>query len=132
MTKRFIGAFLLLFVFIFGYEFLVHAVLLQNMYQSTATVWRSYHQMMAYVPFNTLIQFLMAFWFVFIFSRLFRNGGWKNGILFGLYIGVLCGVQAAGAYYYLPIPSILAIYWFVAHVIEGVIGGYLIGLVYRR
>ena len=130
--KRFVPAAVILFLFIFGYEYLVHGVLLKGIYQDTASVWRSYDQMTAYVPFNTGIEALLAVWITFIFIRLFEKGGWQNGVRFGFYFGVLCGIQAAGAYFYLSIPEILAGYWFIAHVIEGVIGGFLIGVVYRK
>lgn len=75
---------------------------------------------------------LLAFWITFIFTRLFREGGARNGLRFGLYFGILSGIQAAGAYYYLPISAMLAVCWFGAYVIESLVGGYLIGLIYRK
>ena len=130
--KRFLFAFVALFLFMFGYETLIHGFLLKNVYLETPTIWRSYAQMMSYIPFNTIIMGLIALWLTFIFTRLFKEGGVKNGLRFGLYFGVLSGIQAAGAYYYLPISIMLAGYWFIAYVLESIIGGYLIGLIYRK
>jgi len=130
--KRFIIAAIVLFVFIFAYESYVHGILLMGIYAKTPTIWRSYDQMMTYVPFNILIMALISLWTTFIFTRFFKEGGWKKGVEFGCYIGVLSGIQAAGAYYYLPISATLAASWFVANCIETIIGGFLIGLIYRN
>lgn len=131
-VKRYIFAAVVLFLFMFGYEALVHGFLLKNTYSETASIWRSYDQMMAYAPFSMGIKVLISLWFTFIFTRFYKEGGWKNGLLFGVYLGILSGIQAAGAYYYLPISAMLAIYWLLAYLIESVIGGFLIGLIYRR
>lgn len=130
--SRFLSAVVALFVFMFGYETWVHAVLLKDIYHQTPSIWRSYEQMIQYTPFNTLLMGLTAFWLTFIFTRLFKEGGFKNGLRFGIYIGVLSGMQAAGAYFYLPISGLLAFYWFIAYLVESILGGYLIGLIYKR
>lgn len=130
--KRFSAATVVLFGFIFAYESLVHGKLLVSIYSQTPAIWRSYDQMIAYVPFNLVIMALISLWVTFIFTRFYKEGGWKNGLTFGFYIGILSGIQAAGAYYYLPISATLAVLWFVVNWIENIIGGLLIGLIYRR
>ena len=128
--KRYVAATAILFVFIFAYESFVHGFLLIGIYNETPSIWRNYNQMIAYVPFNTVIMTLLSIWITFIFTRLFREGGWKNGLLFGLYFGVLSGIQAVGAYYYLPISVTLAAAWFIVYLVQSIIGGFLIGLIY--
>ncbi len=130
--KRFLIAMIGLFIFIFGYETIIHGFLLTNIYSETPSIWRSYDQMVAYMPFNIGIMALITIWIVFIFTRLFEEGGWKNGLKFGFYFGVLSGIQAAGAWYYLPISGLLAGYWFIAYVVESLLGGLIIGFIYRR
>ncbi len=130
--KRFAIAAVVFFVFIFVYETVVHGILLAPIYNQTPTIWRNYLQMQAYVPFNIVIMILLSLWLTFIFTQLFSQGGWKNGLRFGFYIGFLSGIQAAGAYYYLPISATLAGSWFLAQVIESLMGGLLIGAIYRR
>lgn len=129
--KRFLLAIVALFVYVYTFEFYVHGMLLANIYNETPNIWRSVDQMMAHMPFNIVIMALITIWVTFIFTRLFKDGGWKNGLCFGLYFGVLSGLQAAGAYYYLPITATLAGCWFLAYVAESLIGGMLIGLIYR-
>lgn len=131
-TKRFIVSVVALFIFIFIYESLVHGFLLTGLYSETPTIWRDYSQLKAYTPFNTIIMGLLSIWITFIFTRIFKSGGWKSGLQFGFYLGVLSGIQAAGAFYYLPISFALAMAWFVSNLVEVVLGGLLIGILYHK
>ncbi|MCR9192341.1 MAG: hypothetical protein NXI01_06735 [Gammaproteobacteria bacterium] len=130
--KRFLFAFVALFLFMFSYETLVHGFLLKNIYLETPTIWRDYNEMISYTPFNMVITALLALWITFIFTLVFKEGGSKNGLRFGLCLGILSGIQAAGAYFYLPISAVLATCWFTTYVVESIIGGYIIGLIYRK
>jgi hypothetical protein len=129
-VKRYFLAAISLFIFIFAYETFVHGKLMLNIYSETPNIWRSPEQMAAYVPFNILIMATLSLWITFIFTQLFKKGGWKNGLEFGLYFGVLSGIQAVGSYYFLPISATLATCWFIAYVIESLIGGILVGAIY--
>lgn len=131
-VKRFLFAFIALLLFSLGYETLVHGYLLTSTYQETPMLWRTVEQMQQYVPFNIILTLIVAFWLTFIFTRFYSHGGAKNGLLFGLYIGVLSGLHASGAYFYLPISATLAFYWFAVNFIECLIGGYLVGLIYKQ
>lgn len=130
--KRFLVAAVALFAFIFVYESGVHGFLLKPIYLETPSLWRSCDQMMAYMPFNIVIMGLIAFWLTFIFTRLFQEGGLKNGLHFGVYLGVLSAIQALGAYFYLPISETLAACWFATYLVESILGGCLIGLIYKK
>jgi hypothetical protein len=130
--QRYLLAVIAMFIYIYAFEFVVHGKLLAHLYSQTPTAWRDYHEMLTHVPFNMMIMALLSIWLTFVFTRLFKKGGWKNGIEFGLYIGVLSGIQAAGAYYYLPISLTLTGAWFVAYVIESIIGGLIIGAIYQH
>ncbi|MDF1758593.1 MAG: hypothetical protein P1U74_09905 [Legionellaceae bacterium] len=131
-VKRFISAVISLFAFIFLYEWFVHGVLLSNIYQLTPSVWRSYDELQAYLPYNTMLMGIISLWVVFIFTRFYPEGGCKNGVHFGVYLGIFSAIQAIGAYFYLPIPMELPCYWFIAYLIENLLGGILIGFIYRR
>ncbi len=128
--KRFLLAAVSLFIFIYVYEYAVHVHLLTGLYLQTPNIWRA--DLASYAPFNYVIMALLAIWNSFIFTRFYPSGGVKNGLLFGFYVGILAAIQAAGAYYYLPITFSLTLAWFIAMFIECLIGGALIGLVYKR
>lgn len=129
--KRFFIAALALFVFIFAFEYVMHGILLTNIYSETPQIWRSNEDMAAYIPFNIAIMAMIAIWITFFFTRIYKNGGLNNGFKFGVYLGVLSGIQAAGAYFYLPISAMLATAWFAIYLAESVIGGLIIGAIYK-
>ena len=125
--KRYFLSCAALFAFIFIYETFVHGHLLLGLYSATPNLWRPFTQMQSYALFNIVIMMGLSLWLTFIFTRFFRDGGLKNGIFFGFYMGILSGLQAAGAYYYLPILA-----WFIFSAIESMVGGALIGALYRE
>lgn len=130
--KRYILAVIALFVFIFAYESVVHGMVLINIYKETPSIWRTYDEMLTFAPFNRILMTILALWITFIFTRFYKTGGWKNGFKFGIYMGVLAGIQAAGALFYLPISELLAGAWFVTYIVESVIGGLIIGSIYHH
>ncbi len=131
-VKRFLAASVVLFGFIFLYEWLVHGMLLQGMYEETASVWRAHEEMQKYLHFNFVLIAVVALWATLMFTRFYQDGGIGNGLCFGIYMGIFSGIQAFAAYFYLPIPVMLAAYWLLSSFMEYVIGGVLIGAIYRR
>lgn len=131
-VKRYIGATIALFVFIFFYEWFVHGFLLMGMYRETATVWRDFAEMQAKMPLNMLFQFVFSAWTAFAFTQIYKKGGVANGLLFGLYFGVFAGLLTASWYLHLPVPAKLGWSWLVSGTIEGLGGGLILGAVYHN
>lgn len=130
--KRYVGAALALFAFIFFYEWFVHGFILMSKYKETPQVWRSFDEMAANMPISMLFQLVFAAWVAFMFTQFYPVGGVSNGLLFGLYVGILVGILTATWYLWLPVSSILGLSWFFSGIIEGVIGGYLLGIIYSK
>lgn len=131
-VKRYIIAALAFFVFVFFYEWVLHGILLSGFYQQTSKIWREMAEMQANMPKGMGFQLVFAAWTTFIFTQIFPEGGLKNGSRFGLYFGVFAGILTASWYLWLPVPSVLGASWFVGSLIEGVVGGSIIGAIYRR
>lgn len=129
--KRYLAASFAIFAFVFLYEWLVHGFLLMNIYQETPHVWRDSNQMMANLPLEAGLQLVLSFWFAFAFSQLFPSGGIRNGLFFGLYFGVFAAILTFSWFFWLPVSSTLAILWFVSSLIEGVVGGIIVGSLYK-
>ncbi len=52
----------------------------------------------------------------------------KTGVKFGLFFGLISGVSMGfGSYIYMPIPFILALYWFIIMLVESAIAGSVVG-----
>jgi len=130
-TKRFIPAFIAVFVFIFLYEWFIHGVLLAPIYESTPELWRSKESMGAYFPWLTAGQFIFGFFFCLIFLKGYQGKGIREGLRYGLLIGLLVAPMNLIWYAVQPIPGILAGYWVVSGVVETVFAGFLIALIYR-
>ena len=128
--KRYLGAAALLFLFIFLYEGVVHGVILSSIYAETEHLWRSEKAMMALMPFRIMTQGVIALWLAYIFAKLFPNGGVRNGVRFGLYLGGWSAIQAMSSYLWLPISLELAALWFVVYLVESVAGGLILGFMY--
>lgn len=134
-TNRLIVASVAAFVVLAVLEFGIHGVLLSGMYQATATVWRPEIEMRQIMGWFYVGYAVMAFMFTFIYIQGYekKKSGIEQGLRFGLYIGVLLGAAGSFAsYVVLPIPGMLAFYWFVAALIESVAAGAAVGAIYKN
>ena len=134
-TKRWLLASVAIVVVIGVLEFLIHGVLLSDMYRQTAAVWRSEAEMqkMMWVFWAGILVF--APFFVLIYAKGYEKGkpGLGQGLRYGLYVGVMLSVMNSfGWYVLLPIPLALAFYWFLAILVEFIAAGVTAGLVYHE
>jgi len=134
-TKQWLLASVAVFVVILVVEFLVHGVLLQGVYQQTASVWRTQADMQRLMWIFWLGYLVFAAFFVFIYTKGYEKGkpGLGQGFRFGFYVGAMLSVaHGFGWYVILPIPLALALYWFVAILVEMIAAGVAAGLVYHE
>jgi hypothetical protein len=131
-VKRYLAATGALFIFIFFYEYLVHGVLLMGLYEKTPTVWRTFDEMKNNMPLAMIFQLALSAWIAFAFTQIFPEGGWKRGVLFGLFFGVFAGILMATWYLWLPVPAQLGAGWFAGGIGEWIGGGIILGLIYRK
>lgn len=133
--KRWLLATVAAFVVLSALEFLINGVLLQGLYDQTAAVWR---------PKPEMEQLMWLFWTTYaisavVFTLIYAQGyekskaGAAQGARYGLYMGVFLAANVSlGFYAVLPIPGILALYWFLGGVVEYAVVGALVGWFYRR
>ena len=115
-------------------EFLIHGKLLAGMYMETASVWRPEADMKKFFLFMMLGNLFFAKFFAYVFARGYEAG--KGGIGQGLRCGLVFGLLLAPVgsliwYAILPIPAILAFYWFATAFAEMIVLGLIAGAVYR-
>ena len=133
-AKRWLLASVAVVVVIGVLEFLIHGVLLSDMYKQTASVWRSEAEMqkMMWVFWVGILVF--APFFALIYVKGYEKGkpGLGQGFRYGLYVGAMSSVMNSfGWYVLLPIPLALAFYWFLAILVEFIVAGIAAGLVYH-
>lgn len=130
--KRYAGATLALFAFMFFYEWFVNGYLLSSTYQQTPQVWRDMSEMSTNMPPYLGSLFVTAVWLTFVFTQIYPEGGISKGLLFGIFFGVFAGILTASWYFWLPVSTKLWWSWLASGVFEGLGGGVILGSLYRK
>ncbi len=129
MGKKFWLGFVVVFIVLEILMYFVDGVLLASTY-ATVQIWRP--DMMSLMWVYHVITLIGAFFFTFIFSKGFENKGIMEGVRYGFYIGVWMSVgMAYGTYAMVAIPYSLALQWFIYGVIEYIIAGVALALVFK-
>ncbi len=129
MNKKFWFGVLVVFVVLEILMYLVHGVILAGAY-SSIKIWRPDMASLTWV--YQVITVIGAFFFTFIFSKGFENKGIMEGVRYGFYIGIWLSVgMAYGTYAMIEIPYSLALQWFIYGIIEYVIAGVALAMVYK-
>ena len=134
-TKRWLLASVAVLVVLAVLEFLIHGVLLSDVYRQTASVWRSEAEMQKMMWIFWVGMLVFAPFFALIYVKGYEKGkpGLGQGFRFGLYVGVMLSVMHSfGWYVILPIPLALAFYWLLGILVEFIAAGVAAGLVYHE
>lgn len=133
-TKRFVIAFIAVFVLLEITNYIVHMVILGPTYASDAIsyLFRSQEEMMSKMWIMYLMDFIWSFFFVFLFVKGYENKGILEGLRFGLYIGIFyVMVQSYNTYVVYPLPYSLTFQSFVYGLIQVLILGVVTALIYK-
>src|SRR5437762_11631522 len=90
--KRFVVAFLAVYIFIFFWGWLLNGMLLKDIYAQTSTLWRSQREMMSLFHLIFIGQALVVFAFVSIYASCFAGGG----VISGIHLGILLEIAGIG------------------------------------
>ncbi len=132
MKGRFWLSVLVVFVAYTIIEFILHTQILSGAYEATKELWRpeeEMNQMMGIMWIGTLV---FSFFFVFLFSKGYEGKGIGEGLRFGFYIGLMFAVpMALATYSCMPVTGGLAAAWLIGGVVENIVAGVLLSLVYK-
>jgi len=130
MLKRSTLAVFIIFIVWSILDFVIHGMLLQDIYKSTASLWRPMEEMNMTVMH--LVTLAYAACFVVIYSVFVKDRSISNGLKFGLLFGLAAGISMGfGSYSYMPIPLSLALSWFAGTLVQSIIAGALVGTVMK-
>jgi hypothetical protein len=121
------------FVLVFIYGYVVHGLLLSNIYQQTPQLWRTCEEMHSYFPIMLISELSFAIIFTLFFAYL-QEGmrvslkGWQ----YGLGIGATFAAIQFGIYAYMPISLTLSLLWVADALIEPVLSGLALSCIYKR
>jgi len=127
--KRFFIAGIAAFVFVFLYEFLVHGILLNDIYEQTAALWRP--QAETNMGVMLLSQFLFAMAVAFFYPIVGPDTDCKKAIPFGIGLGLVLAAPQIGSYAYMPIPMALSVYWVLAALFKALGCAVIVSKVYN-
>jgi len=126
VMKSTILATIALFAYVFVFEWVFHGMILADMYQATADIWRTEEEMMSKMGWMIGGQFLMAVFLVQIFQYL-ETGFTKVGAL----LGALYGSGQLVMYSVAPYPMLLIASWIAGGIVEYAVAGLLYCCVVR-
>src|SRR5438477_10477418 len=108
--KRFVVAFLAVYIFIFFWGWLLNGVLLKDIYAQTPNLWRSQTEMMGLFHWIIIGQAQVVFAFVMIYASGFAGGGVMAGIRLGILLEIAAIGMRMGIYAVQPFPGESIVY----------------------
>jgi len=115
-----------------GVSFLVHAVLLKDIYLQHASAMRPEAEANAILPLGFGFALIGFFAFTYLYARIYQSGGVPEGIQFGLLTGVLlCCFGTIWDYMVWPVSPTLAVLWMVEFLLEFALYGGIVGAIYQ-
>jgi hypothetical protein len=133
MNKRFLTAWLIVFIAWMAGSFVVHGVLLHDDYASLPNLFRPEAEAQQYFPLMLLAHVILAGAFVWIYSRGVEDAPWMGqGIRFGLAVALLTIVPTYIIYHVVqPMPGSIAVKQIVFDGILILALGLLVAFLYR-
>jgi len=133
MNRRFVLAWLAVFIGWMAGSFLIHGTLLHDHYSRLPHLFRPEADAQRYFPLMLLAHAIMSGAFVWIYSRGVENAPWpRQGLRFGLAVALLGVVPTYLIYYVVqPIPGSLVVQQIVYDAILVVLLGLLVAWMYR-
>ena len=116
-----------------GVSFLVHGLLLSELYQQHAAHTRPEDAQMAILPIGLGLALVGFFAFSYAYAKGYEGGsGVQEGLRFGVLVGLmLCTFAATFQYMVWPVSTSLLIAWLLDYVLEFALYGMVVGLIYR-
>lgn len=130
--KRFILAAIAVFFTFQILDFVVHSLILGSCYQSESmmNVWRP--DMMSLMWVMYLTSLVLSVLFVFIYTKFYSGKRITEGLRYGIIMGLLISTgNAFNQYVIYPITFDLAVNWFVFGLLEFIVAGIVVALIYK-
>jgi hypothetical protein len=116
-----------------GISYLVHAVLLKDIYMQHAAAMRPETEASAILPIGFLFALVGFFAFAYAYAKGYEGGsGAQEGLRFGVLVGILiCCFSTIWGYMVWPMSVQLAAAWMVDYIVEFALYGMIVGAVYK-
>lgn len=121
-----------IFVYVFVTDWLIHGMLLDGMYKATPQLWRSESEMQTLFPWMILAQFLFSLAFCVLFVKGYEGKGPIEGVRFGIYITIISIAMWMVQYVTTPLTCEIVCGWALTALIQCTIAGAIASLVYKK
>ena len=131
MSKKVWIGFIAVYVAMVVTMMVIHMGLLDSIYRSEMVmrVMRPESDGTMWIYFVTAL--IVSFFFTLIFSKGYEGKGIAEGVRYGLYVGLLMATPMAyDSYASYPLPYSLALQWFIYGVIQYIILGVVVAMVF--
>ena|SRR6266849_1556986 len=133
MNKKLWIGFIVVFVVLVLTNFVIHGVLLASIYHSDEMKMMIRPESEAKLWIHIVSAFITSFFFTLIFSKGYEGKGIPEGIRYGFYVGMLMSIPMAyDTYAAMPIPYSLALQWFLYGVIQYIILGAVVAMMFGK
>jgi hypothetical protein len=128
--KRFLAGGLAIFAVFQICDFIIHNLILMEVYASMTNVWRP--EMMSYMWIMFLCSFVFSYLMMFVFVKGYEDRGLLEGVRFGIIIGLMTNITGAFYQYAVyPLPFSLVLQWAGYGLIEFILAGLAAAAIYR-
>lgn len=111
-------------------DVVIHGILLQPIYDATASLWRPMDEMS--MPLMHIVTLAYTACFVAIYGLMVSAKSLTTGIRYGVFFGLAAGISMGfGSYSCMPIPLTLAWSWFLGMLVEAIVAGALVGAILK-
>jgi hypothetical protein len=116
-----------------GVSFVVHTIILADIYMAHRSAMRPEDQANAILPIGFVFALVGFFAFAYAYAKGYEGGnGLQEGLRFGVIVGILlCCFAKIWEYMVWPISGTLLISWLVENIVEFALYGSIVGLVYK-
>jgi hypothetical protein len=116
-----------------GVSFVVHTMLLVDIYNQHRSVMRPEDQANAILPIGFVFALVGFFAFAYAYAKGYEGGkGIQEGLRFGVIVGILiCCFSTIWGYMVWPMSGMLLIAWMIDYIVEFALYGMIVGLLYK-
>ncbi len=128
--KRFIVASLVIFVVVQAMEFVINEVLIKSAYESLKNLWRPNMASKMWVMY--VVGLLVSLLFTYIFIKGREGKGVAEGVRFGIIMWLFVSIPMdLSMWVLLPIPHMLLFKWILFALVEMLVAGILVAVIYK-
>ena len=131
--KRFIISSVVAFV-VFSALGTVFSIWGDNLFPEIQKIMRPASELHAMWPIGMVLAIVFSFLFVLIYIKGYQAKPSRvlEGMRYGFFVGLLICIAGVDSFMQFPVVANLAIFWFVTGLVQFVVTGAVVGLIYKR